>query len=78
MTSIIVENNIKAMVEKLVLWRKPKLLELFTFGATSVSIQHGCECVICVQFGQSILGTLTKINGESLDIYNDLYNPYKS
>uniref|UniRef100_A0A0V0HCZ4 Putative ovule protein n=1 Tax=Solanum chacoense TaxID=4108 RepID=A0A0V0HCZ4_SOLCH len=56
----------------------PKLLGLFTFGAAPVSTRHGCGCGIRVRFGQPILGTLTKIDGESLDSFNDFYNQYKS
>ncbi|KAG5569749.1 hypothetical protein H5410_059515 [Solanum commersonii] len=47
------------------------MLGLFTFGVAPVSTLHGCGCEIRVRFGQRILGTLTKIDGESLDNFND-------
>lgn len=52
----------------------PKLVELFTFGSSPVLTHHGCGCGICVRFGQPILDTLTKIDGERLDSFNDFYN----
>lgn len=55
-----------------------KLLGLFPFGAAPVSTRHRCGCEICVRFGQLILGTLTKIDGESRNNFNDLCNRYKS
>ena len=45
-------------------YSKPKLLKLFTFGASPLSTRHGCG--IRVRFGQPILGTLTKIDEETV------------
>lgn len=57
---------------------RTKLLRLFTFSAAPLSTRHECGCGICVRFGQLILGTLTKIDREILDSFNNFYNQYKS
>lgn len=52
-----------------------KLLGLFTLVAALVSTRHGFD--IRTRLRQPTLDTLTKINSEIQDIYNDHYNQNK-
>lgn len=57
---------------------KAMLLRLFIFSATSELTQCGHRSGILTRLGQPILGTLTKIDREIPNRYNDFCNQNKS
>lgn len=55
---------------------KAKLLGLYTFSVAPVLTRHGCG--IRTRYGQPVLDTLNKFEGEILDRFNDFCNQNKT